>query len=127
MFAIIIFSLICVQLANCAMPWEPAGKGGGWEQRHQGFVRNSQQNKDKIKAVFIGASVTEYWNIEGRNIWNSYYAGKGAVNYGIGGDTTSNVIYRIQNHELDGLNQVKVVVFSCGPGIRSELLMNNKI
>jgi len=106
------------------MPWEPEGRGGGWERRHQALVRYSQQNKDKIKAVFFGASITDYWP---PTIWNSYYAGKGAVNYGIGGDTTSNIIYRIQNHELDGLNQVKVVVFSCGPGIRSELLMNNKI
>ncbi|CAG2172097.1 unnamed protein product, partial [Oppiella nova] len=71
-----------------------------------------------IKAVFLGASITNFWGGDGKQLWDSYYVGKGASNYGIPGDSTSNVLWRIQNKEMDGLNP-KVFVFSCGAGYNS--------
>ena len=107
----------CLTLSavNAAHPWEPEPNAGWWIQKHNQLAKQTQDHKSTIKAFFIGASVTEYWLNEGRPIWDSYYDKHGAANYGIGGDTTSNVIWRIQNKELDGLNP-KVVIFSCGPG-----------
>ena len=68
---------------------------------------------NETKVVFIGASITEFWQNEGKEIWNSYYVNRSAFDYGIGGDTTSNVLWRIQNHELDGLKP-KVIVLQIG-------------
>ncbi|CAG2105419.1 unnamed protein product [Medioppia subpectinata] len=96
-------------------PWEPQPGSGGWLQRHQQLSQYTHDHQKQIHAIFIGASITDYYQSDGRDLWNSYYVPKGAANYGIGGDSTSNVLWRIQNKELDGLNP-KVVVVSCGPG-----------
>jgi len=39
----------------------------------------------------------EYWNNEGKPVWESNYAPVGAINYGIGGDMTQHVLWRIAN------------------------------
>lgn len=115
-----LFAALCAVLsvADASMPWEPEPNGDAnswWIQKHQQLLQQTHQYKNSIRAVFIGASVTEYWLSEGRPIWDNYYAKRNAANYGIGGDSTSNVLWRLQNKELDGLNP-KVIVFSCGPG-----------
>ncbi|ODM87824.1 Platelet-activating factor acetylhydrolase IB subunit gamma, partial [Orchesella cincta] len=47
----------------------------------------------------------------GKQIWDAKYAPLGAINYGIGGDRTEHVIWRIDNGELDGLRPQLVVVY----------------
>ena len=36
--------------------------------------------------------------------WDQYFKPMNAVNFGIGGDTTENVLWRLENGELDALN-----------------------
>jgi hypothetical protein len=86
--------------------------------KHNEFLKYTSEHKDQVKAVFIGASITEYWQQEGKQYWNGF-AAKGAVNYGIGGDQTTGVLWRIQNKELDGLHP-KVIVVGSGPGMSHE-------
>ncbi|CAG2118040.1 unnamed protein product, partial [Medioppia subpectinata] len=59
-------------------------------------------------------SITNNWLLFGQNVWNLHYgAAHHVYNYGISGDTTSNVIYRIRNHEFDGL-EANVTVLMIG-------------
>jgi beta-glucosidase len=53
--------------------------------------------------VFIGDSITQGWETEGREIWQRHYAGYRALNLGFSGDRTENVLWRLQHGELDGL------------------------
>ncbi|CAG2105420.1 unnamed protein product [Medioppia subpectinata] len=101
-------------------PWEAeAGNWWpNWMQIHNQLTANSRDQADHIKALFLGVSLTNFWGGDGRQLWDSYYAPKGSANYGIPGDSTSNVLWRIQNKEMDGLRP-KVIVFSCGAGYNS--------
>lgn len=63
--------------------------------------------------VFIGDSITQGWEKEGREIWQRHYAGYHALNLGFGGDRTENALWRLQHGELDGLAP-KVAVLMIG-------------
>ncbi len=79
--------------------------------RHRQFLESSSRLGDQIKIVFLGSSLVEYWGTEGKPVWDANYPKLGAINYGIGGDKTENVIWRINNGELDGLNPKLVVLY----------------
>jgi len=84
--------------------------------KHNSLVQQTKTNMANVKAVFVGDSITAGWESSpdwGLEVWNQYYKPKGAFNYGIGGDTTSNVLYRISHNEFDGLTP-KVVVIMIG-------------
>ncbi|XP_054166592.1 platelet-activating factor acetylhydrolase IB subunit alpha2-like [Oppia nitens] len=115
MFKLLLLCFLYIDYCLAVNPWEPEPGSGWWLQRHQQLTQYTQQHKNQVKALFIGASITDYWQAEGRPVWDSYYVPKGSADYGIGGDTTSNVLWRIQNKEMDGLTP-KVLVIGSGPG-----------
>ncbi len=114
MNAIILLSfLLVINFCIAANPWEPEAKTGGWMQRHENLLAMTKAHKNEIKVVFLGDSITEGWAYNGKKVWDKHYAPIGAYNYGIGGDTTQNVLYRIQNHEFDDISP-KVLVLKIG-------------
>lgn len=82
------------------MPWL-------WMDRFNANVEYSRVNGSNIHLVFYGDSITELWP---QDIWNRAYAPFGAVNYGILGDATQNVLWRIINGEVDNISPRVVVV-----------------
>jgi beta-glucosidase len=89
---------------------------------HDSFVKQTMEHKADIEIVFLGDSITQYWASEGKEVWNKYYAPRHAYNYGIGGDKTENVIWRIEHKEFDGLSP-KVVVLKIGKKYSYVLLL----
>lgn len=69
--------------------------------------------KGDSPVVFLGDSITENWQFAGQPVWSQYFAPLDALNAGIGGDTTQNVLWRIEHGELNGLSP-KVVVLMVG-------------
>jgi hypothetical protein len=65
-----------------------------------------------IGVLFLGDSITEGW-AKAPHVWERYYAKLQPANFGIGGDRTEHVIWRIENGELDGIHP-KVVVLMIG-------------
>jgi beta-glucosidase len=63
--------------------------------------------------VFIGDSITQGWENEGREVWQRHYARHNALGLGFGGDRTENVLWRLQHGALDGLAP-KVAVLMIG-------------
>ena len=67
-----------------------------------------------IDLAFIGDSITRRWRGEGnKEVWNKYWGSYWAVNMGIGGDRTQNVLWRLKNGQLDGY-QARVFVVMIG-------------
>jgi len=99
-------------------PWVPAwgydaNDPKHWKLRHEQMLNTTHNEKEKIKVVFLGDSKTEGWIHDGIDIWNEYYVKRGAFNYGINGDSTRQIIWRIDHGELDGLTP-KLLVFMIG-------------
>ena len=92
--------------ATNPMPRDP-----GWVKRHEGFV--AQAKSGGIDILFMGDSITDFWRNTGSNVWNQYYAPQHAANFGISGDRTQHVLWRMNNGELDGIHP-KVVVLMIG-------------
>jgi lysophospholipase L1-like esterase len=82
-----------------------------FEQLHNSFL--ARRSEGPIGVLFLGDSITEGWNGPGRAVWLKYYAPMDAANFGIGGDQTQHVLWRIANGELDGIDP-KVVVLLIG-------------
>lgn len=89
----------------------PAPRDPKWVARHEGFVEIAK--KGKVDLLFMGDSITDGWRTRGLNVWNKYYAPQHAANFGIGGDRTEHVLWRMDNGELDGIKP-KVVVLMIG-------------
>jgi lysophospholipase L1-like esterase len=70
-----------------------------------------------IDVYFVGDSITRRWGAldypEFLAHWNSSFYGWNAGNFGWGGDRTENILWRLENGELDGVNP-KVIVILAG-------------
>lgn len=89
----------------------PVPRDPGWVQRHEGFVEDAK--KGGVELLFLGDSITDFWRNRGSNVWNTYYAPRHAANFGISGDRTEHLLWRITHGELDGIKP-KVVVLMIG-------------
>jgi lysophospholipase L1-like esterase len=106
------------QAQNAAMPAakddprQPIPKAGNarFFELHESFL--SRGKSGPIDLLFLGDSITEGWK-KAPHIWEQYYGKYQPANFGISGDRTQHVIWRIANGELDGISP-KVVVLMLG-------------
>lgn len=100
---------LCAELAqNSATNPVPRND---WMVQHEGF--NARAKKGDVDVVFLGDSITQGWGGAGKEIWTRRYAPLKAANFGIGGDRTQHVLWRVQNGNFDGITP-KVVVLMIG-------------
>jgi lysophospholipase L1-like esterase len=78
------------------------------ENRHKGFLEVAK--KGGIDVVFIGDSITDGWRGGGKEVWKEHFEPLHAANFGIGGDRTQHVLWRLQNGELEGYTPKAAVV-----------------
>lgn len=90
---------------------DPAPRKGNdkWLQRHLGFVEIGKTHTD-CRVLFLGDSITDYWRSKGKEIWNRTYAPLGAVNFGISGDRTQHLLWRLQNGEIGNLKPEVIII-----------------
>ena len=81
-----------------------------WQKRQAGFNTNVAAAGNKAAVLFIGDSITQGWEGEGKNVWSRYYSPRQAINLGIGGDRTQHVLWRLDNGNLKGLKPKAAVV-----------------
>jgi lysophospholipase L1-like esterase len=83
------------------------------DARHQSFLERARAGN--IDLLFVGDSITDWWRQEQRGLaaWNRYFAPLNAANFGIAGDTTQGVLWRMQNGELEGFS-AKLIVLMLG-------------
>ena len=77
---------------------------------HDQFLARTKSGP--IGLLFMGDSITEGWG-KAPHVWEHYFGQYQPANFGIGGDQTQHVIWRIENGELDGISP-KVMVLMIG-------------
>jgi lysophospholipase L1-like esterase len=82
-----------------------------WQAFHESFVSRAKQGG--VDVLFLGDSITQGWTTTGEDSWEKHFAPFKSANFGLGGDKTSNVLWRIENGELEGISP-KVVVLMVG-------------
>jgi len=86
-------------------------------KRHDAFLEIAK--KGDVDLLFLGDSITDAWGGEGhgggagKEIFEKEFVPMKAANFGIGGDRTQHVLWRLQNGELDGITP-KVVMLMIG-------------
>lgn len=82
-----------------------------WMPRHKAILEQIKQGP--VDLIFIGDSITHGWVSDGKDVWPKYYANRNAVNMGFGGDQTQQVLWRLNNGEIDGISP-KLAVLMIG-------------
>lgn len=95
---------------------DPKPRDAGWVKRHEGFVEIAKRGN--VDVLFLGDSITDGWRNDetkrgGKAIWDQHFAPLKAANFGISGDRTQHVLWRLQHGEIDGIKP-KVVVLMIG-------------
>ena len=111
---ILIASALFISGAFAAEPnyaINPVPRDGGWVKRHESFNAISKQGTATL--VFLGDSITQGWEGKGKATWEKFYAKRNAANFGIGGDRTEHVLWRLDNGNFDGLKP-KLIVLMIG-------------
>jgi lysophospholipase L1-like esterase len=122
-----------IALATCveaAMAQSASGAAGGFGRPADKPVprrdRNSQiaheqliekAKKGGIDVYFLGDSITRRWGATDYPAflanWNTNFFGWNAADFGWGADQIENILWRVENGELDGVNP-KVIVLLAG-------------
>lgn len=83
----------------------------------------------RIDVYFEGDSITRRWGAtdypELLNNWKQNFFGWNAADFGWGADTTQNILWRLNNGELDGINP-KVIVLLAGTNNVGNLMLPGK-
>jgi lysophospholipase L1-like esterase len=91
---------------------------GNWLGQHGDIIAIAKGRPEDY--VFLGDSITQGWGGPGREVlapgaevWKKYWGEKDAANYGISGDRTQNLLWRIDRGEFLSA-RCKVVVVAIG-------------
>ncbi len=88
----------------------PQPRPGAWGKRHEALLDRARAGD--VDLLFLGDSITAGWGGAGP-IWSRHYGPRKAANFGIGGDRTQHVLWRLDNGEVEGINP-RVVVLMIG-------------
>jgi len=87
-----------------------------WQKRHAEILEYNQTHQPEV--VIIGDSLIHYWGGEpaapfawAQSAWNKAFVGVTVENLGFGYDRTENVLWRIENGELDGIRPKLIIIY----------------
>ncbi|MCL2430903.1 MAG: GDSL-type esterase/lipase family protein, partial [Alphaproteobacteria bacterium] len=99
--------LAATPIARLDLPW--------WRARHAAVLERVRQGH--VDLVLLGDSITQDWERRGpplwadfQPLWQRFYGDRNAVNMGFSGDTTANLLWRIENGEVAGLAPKAAVI-----------------
>lgn len=78
------------------------------QRYHEPFLKRAKAGP--IGILFLGDSITAGWLSAGKDVWRKYYSAYNPANFGVGGDRTQDVLWRIEHGELDGISPQVVVL-----------------
>ncbi len=127
LFPALIIAVLVAQVFASVNPFQQPAKPKPYEPSprsdqnsmiaHQQLLEKAKQGR--IDVYFEGDSITRRWGTSDEQYkhflenWRANFYGWNAANFGWGGDTTQNVLWRLNNGELDNINP-KVIVLLVG-------------
>lgn len=123
----LVVAALCWTVAGMAFAQAPASAPGSaimptdrmsvdwWAARHQAILEDLPKHAD-AQLLLVGDSITNNYdkaeppNQNFQPIWQQYYAPRKALNLGFSGDTTANVLWRLDHGEVSGLHPKLAVV-----------------
>jgi platelet-activating factor acetylhydrolase IB subunit beta/gamma len=79
-------------------------------ERHTLFLKLIKETT--IRLLFLGDSITRRW-VDNLHLWDQYFGHYQPANFGVGGDAAQNLLWRVQNGEVDHI-QPDVIVLLIG-------------
>jgi lysophospholipase L1-like esterase len=83
-----------------------------WIARHK--LLNERATEGDFDVMFLGDSITQAWEDEGKAVWAEKLLPFKSKNFGISGDAVRHVLWRLRNGNLDGKADPKLVVLMIG-------------
>ncbi|KAI5630394.1 platelet-activating factor acetylhydrolase IB subunit beta [Silurus asotus] len=80
---------------------------GRWMSQHNRFLQECKDAEPDV--LFVGDSMVQL--MQQYEVWRELFSPLHALNFGIGGDTTCNVLWRLQNGELENIRPRVVVLW----------------
>jgi lysophospholipase L1-like esterase len=93
---------------GCIVPVPRTDERG--TNRYAQLCQRVKDGEGQAEVIFLGDSITQAWEGEGKEVWAKYYAPRHALNLGIGSDRTQHVLWRLDHGHLAGLKPKVVVV-----------------
>lgn len=95
--------------ADVASPVVDVQGDGRWMSLHEHYVGLTREREPEV--LFIGDSLIQ--QLGQSEVWQEMFVGFHCLNFGVGGDCTHHVLWRIENGELENI-QPKVIVLLVG-------------
>ena len=86
-----------------------------WAQKHAAVLARIKANPD-VGLIMVGDSITQNYeksklpDEDFQPTWQEFYAPRKALNLGYSGDSTENVLWRLDHGEVDGIHPAAAVV-----------------
>ena len=100
-------NLAAVPISRMDQPW--------WRVRFEHTLERVRRGH--VALVWLGDSITQNWEVTGpapyaayAPVWARFYGDRDAVDLGFRGDTTANVIWRLDNGEVRGISPRALVL-----------------
>ena len=81
-----------------------------WLSRVQSNNDKAHQSASSIHLIFDGDSITDFWQTTGKTLWTQRYVPLGAFDFGISGDCTENLLWRLSQGQADGVQPNLIVL-----------------
>ena len=94
---------------TAAVPELRTEAGPNWLKRHDFFV-DIANHETACQLLFLGDSITDFWRERALGIWGKNYGPYAAENFGISGDRTQHLLWRLQNGEIGNLRPKAIVL-----------------
>ena len=116
-----LFFLLIFSISVMAQQNEPADKPVQRADKNSNIAHEQLLEKAKkggIDVYFLGDSITRRWGTSDEKYksflenWQQNFFGWNAANFGWGGDTTQNILWRLENGELDNVNPKAIVLLA---------------
>src|SRR5215831_9863644 len=113
-----LFAAICIQVGAAQIGVTPVPRTDRNSQiAHEQLIEKARRGG--IDVYFVGDSITRRWGTSDAayrdfyDNWRRNFFGWNAANFGWGADAVQNILWRVSNGELDGVNP-KIVVLLAG-------------
>ncbi len=80
------------------------------KERFKAYMEAREKVTQPITVIFDGDSITDGWQGGGRRIWEKNFASRGAFDFGVSGDKTQHVLWRLSQGQVEGLDPKLVLI-----------------